>query len=142
VHEALAAAEVLESGGISIGLFDVPSTDKQLLLRLYDTGKPVFIAEQNNGYIWSEYRRVLFREKKEISTQNLIPINTLDEQGNPGFIHSAAYSELLEQFGLSAEQLAKTIRKRLQVQGSITIFISRSFASLNRRNADSICSRR
>jgi transketolase C-terminal domain/subunit len=113
VHEALAAAETLESSGISIAVIDMPSIDRDLLLRLSDTGKPVFVAEQNNGYIWSEYRRVLFRDKEQIDTRSLIPINTLDKTGNPRFIHSATYSELLEQFGLSPEQLAETIRSRL-----------------------------
>jgi transketolase N-terminal domain/subunit/transketolase C-terminal domain/subunit len=113
VHEALSAAEILESSGISIAVVDLPSIDRQLLLRLYDTGKPVFVAEQNNGYIWSEYRKVLFMEKKEINTERLIPINTLNGEGNPRFIHSATYPELLEQFGLSPAQLAETIRGRL-----------------------------
>lgn len=46
--------------------------------------------------IWSEYRRVFFQERKEINTQTLIPINTLDREDNPQFIHSATYTELLE----------------------------------------------
>ncbi len=56
---------------------------------------------------------MLFQERKEINTQTLIPINTLDREDNPQFIHSATYTELLEQFGLSPEQLAETIRSRL-----------------------------
>jgi transketolase C-terminal domain/subunit len=113
VHEALQAADILESSGIAIGVFDVPSIDRDLLLRLYNSGKPVFVAEQNNGYIWSEYRRVLFQERKETSPEKLFPINTLDAEGNPRFIHSATYAELLEQFGLSPQQLAESIRSRL-----------------------------
>ena len=111
VHEALAAAKQLEQDGMMVGVVDMPSIDEQLLLDLYDSGKMLLIAEQNNGYIWSEYRKVLFKSCKTIDTARLFPVNTLDKNGKPQFIHSATYSQLLHQFGLAPEQLAETIRK-------------------------------
>jgi transketolase len=113
VHEALEAARRLEESGLKAGVVDMPSIDKELLLDLYGSGKLIVVAEQNNGYIWSECRKLLFRTQETIDTLQLIPINTLDENGRPRFIHSATYPQLLEQFGLSPDQLAKAMRKNL-----------------------------
>jgi len=52
VHEALAAADLCGAGVV-----DMPSIDDQLLLELYDSGKALFFAEQNNGYIWQNFLR-------------------------------------------------------------------------------------
>jgi len=111
VHEALAAAKQLGQDGIMVGVVDMSSIDEQLLLDLYNSGKLIVIAEQNNGYIWSEYRKVLFKSDRTIDTTRLVPINTLDAHGKPQFIHSATYSQLLQQFGLAPEQLAERIAK-------------------------------
>lgn len=113
VHEALAAAELLEQRHIMAGVVDMPSIDTRLLLDLYASGKQIIIAEQNNGYIWSEYRKALFQAVDAIDTTRLLPINTLDRNGKAQFIHSATYFQLLHQFGLAPEQLADTIQKRL-----------------------------
>ncbi len=115
VHEALAAAGKLEESGVMVGVVDMPSIDEQLLLDLYESGKLIVVAEQNNGYIWSEYRKILFKSKETIDTTRLIPINTLDRNGQPQFIHSATYPQLLSQFGLAPDQLAETIKKRTKV---------------------------
>ena len=64
VFEALAAADLLAKSGIAAGVVDMPSIDEPLLLDLYDSGKWIFIAEQNNGFIWSHCQRVLFRERE------------------------------------------------------------------------------
>jgi transketolase len=113
VHEALTAAKKLEQDGIMVGVVDMPSIDEQLLLDLYNSEKLIIIAEQNNGYIWSEYRKVLFKSPKTIDTKRLMPINTLDKNGKPQFIHSATYSQLLHQFGLAPEQLVETVKDLL-----------------------------
>jgi len=113
VHEALVAAKELEQSTVMVGVVDMPSIDEKLLLDLYDSGKWIVITEHNNGYIWSEYRKVLFRHRKTIDTSRLVPINTLDKNGRPQFIHSATYSQLLNQFGLAPNQLAETVRRRL-----------------------------
>lgn len=110
VHEALAAAKILKQDGIMAGVVDMPSIDEQLLLHLYNSGKKIVVAEQNNGYIWSELRKLLFKSGLTIDTTRLIAINALDEQGRPKFIHSATYSQLLHQFGLAPEQMAATIK--------------------------------
>ena len=110
VHEALAAAKILKQDGIMAGVVDMPSIDEQLLLHLYNSGKKIVVAEQNNGYIWSEFQKLLFTSGLTIDTTRLIAINALDEQGRPKFIHSATYSQLLNQFGLAPEQLAETIK--------------------------------
>lgn len=111
VHEALAAAKELGKSGIVAGVVDMPSIDERLLLDLYDSGKLIVIAEQNNGYIWSEYRKLLVKSKKTIDTSRTIAINTLDNNGRPQFIHSATYSQLLSRFGLAPSQLAEMIRQ-------------------------------
>jgi hypothetical protein len=80
---------------------------------LYDSGKKIFIAEQNNGYLYSQIKDVLFKAKKSIDTEKIYAINVLDSELKPQFIHSATYTQLLHQFGLSPEQLAETIKKNL-----------------------------
>ncbi len=113
VHEALAVAKQLEQDGIMIGVVDMPSIDEQLMLDLYNSVKIILIAEQNNGYIWSEYRKVLFKSNQTIDTTRLVPINALDQDGKPQFIHSATYSQLLRRFGLAPDQLAETVKNLL-----------------------------
>lgn len=113
VHEALAAAKEIEKSGILVGVVDMPSIDEELLINLYDSGKLIIIAEQNNGYIWSHCREALFRSKKVIDPSRIIPINALDKNGRPQFIHSATYPQLLEQFGLAPHQMAVKIKKIL-----------------------------
>ncbi len=113
VHEALATARELEQSGIRVGVVDMPSIDEPLLFNLHDSGKLVIIAEQNNGYIWSEYRKALFKAKETIDTTRVVPINALDSAGRPQFIHSATYPQLLHRFGLAPGQIAATIRQRI-----------------------------
>jgi len=113
VFEALGAADLLAKSGIAAGVVDMPSVDEAMLLDLYDSGKKIFVAEQNNGFIWSHFQRVLFRGRKNIDSGRLIAINTLAENGKPQFIHSATYGELLDQFGLAPEQMAEKIKKAI-----------------------------
>ena len=113
VYEALAAAGELEKSGVKVGVVDMPSIDEKLLLELYRSGKLLVVAEHNNGYIWAEYQKTLFKSKETVDTARLLPINGLDANGRPQFIHSATYQELLQQFGLSPGQLAETIKQKL-----------------------------
>ena len=87
----------------------MPSIDETLLLELYDSGKPVIVAEQNNGYIFSEYRRLLFMQGDTIDPTRLKAVNTLDGQGQLQFIHSGTYAQLIEKFGLAPDQLAGAV---------------------------------
>jgi transketolase len=113
VHEALAASKELEKSGVKAGVVDMPSIDEKFLIDLYDSRKLILIAEQNNGFIWSCYREILFKSKKTVDTGRLVPINCLDQNGWPQFIHSATYAQLIEQFGLAPHQLAETIKSRI-----------------------------
>jgi transketolase N-terminal domain/subunit/transketolase C-terminal domain/subunit len=111
VHEALGAARLLEEIGIKIMIVDMPSVDETLMIELYETGKPVFVAEQNNGYIWREYQKALFKHSKPIDPTRLIGINTLNRDGKSQFIHSGMYEQLVDHFGLSPTKLAKFIKR-------------------------------
>ncbi|HWC95939.1 MAG TPA: transketolase C-terminal domain-containing protein [Candidatus Sulfopaludibacter sp.] len=114
VYEALAAADACAAAGLGVGVVDMPSIDEELLLRLYDSKKVLFLAEQNNGYIWQSLVKLLYhRRKRECSMERVVAINTLDADGKPRFIHSGTYEELLAAFGLASFQLAETIRTRL-----------------------------
>jgi hypothetical protein len=95
----------------------MPSIDEDLLFSLYRSGKTLLFAEQNNGYIWQNFLKVLYRCGGEISaaTARVFTVNTLDRVGKPQFIHSATYEELIEVFGLSAAALARTIQDALKV---------------------------
>ncbi|MGH9352767.1 MAG: hypothetical protein ACRD2G_11505 [Terriglobia bacterium] len=91
----------------------MPSIDEKLLLQLRESGKLLCIAEQNNGYIWQNYLKVLFRNRKPFGWDGghrVVTLNTLTAQGRPQFIHSGTYEELIDAFGLSAQKIAATLR--------------------------------
>lgn len=110
VHEALQTARTLEGSGVRVGVVDMPSMDAELIMKLYESGKPVVIEEQNNGFIWAQAQSVFLRSRRTVDTRMLTAINTLDESGRPRFIHSATYPQLLKAFGLDSEQLAARVR--------------------------------
>jgi len=103
VHEALGAASIAQ-----LGVVDMPSIDDALLLKLYDSGKQLVFAEQNNGFIWQSFLKVLYRSRRTIDMSRIACINTLDENGKAQFIYSGTYEELVAAFGLTAEAIAKT----------------------------------
>ncbi len=109
VHEALAAAERCADAGVPVRVVDMPSIDEDLLVDLYRWGKPLFIAEQNNGFIWQNFLKVLYRMRGEhgVDRAQVIAVNTLDSDGRPQFIHSGTYEELVEAFGLSGERASR-----------------------------------
>lgn len=112
VHEALTASTQAAAEGVSIGVVDMPSVDEDLLLRLYDSGKLLCFAEQNNGYLWQNFLKVLYRRRKSCDWNRIMTVNTLDVNGKPQFIHSGTYEELLNAFGLSPAQLIQALMKR------------------------------
>jgi len=85
--------------------------DEELLADLASSKKLVLFAEQNNGFLWQNYARVILRRR--YGAGRAIAVNALDAAGRPQFIHSALYEELLEAFGLSAAHLADVIMKGL-----------------------------
>jgi transketolase len=117
VHEAVAAADICAKKGINVMVVDMPSIDSDLLMSLYETGLPVIFAEQNNGYIWQNFLKVLYRHRLQARLDKLDrvqTINTLDADGDKQFIHSATYEELIEVFGLSSTALAAAIEKAVE----------------------------
>ena len=111
VHEALAAADLLPG----LGVVDMPSIDGELLLRLYDSGRLIAFAEQNNGYIWQNFLKVLSRRRSVVcGAERIMTVNTLSADGRAQFIHSATYEELIDVYGLSGPKLAARVRQRLE----------------------------
>jgi len=114
VHEALAAAAECQKRGLRAGVVDMPSIDEGLLLELYDSGKLLCFAEQNNGYLWRNFQTVLFRRRSAIEPGRAFAVNTLDPDGKPRFIHSGTYGQLISAFGLAPSQLALAIARRFE----------------------------
>jgi transketolase len=112
VHEALAAAKRCSENGVQLRVVDMHSIDEAMLLDLYRSGLPIYIAEQNNGYIWQNFLKVLYRHRNDLDSTQLgqvHAINTLNAEGQPQFIHSGTYEQLLAAFHLAPAQLAETI---------------------------------
>jgi transketolase C-terminal domain/subunit len=116
VHEALAAADLCERQGIAVRVIDMPSVDEELLLQLYLSDKPLIFAEQNNGYLWQNFLKVLYRNR-EVATlaglNRVVTINTLSVEGKPQFIHSATYEELVDAFNLTPIAILTAVRKAI-----------------------------
>jgi len=113
VHEALAAADLCAKEGLAVRVVDMPSVDDDLLLQLYATGKPLIFAEQNNGYLWQNFLKVLYRNRATTGLESFSrvqTINTLNGEGKPQFIHSATYEELVAAFGLTPSAIADAVR--------------------------------
>jgi transketolase len=113
VYEALDAAKKLEAEGITINVMDMPSIDEDAILKLYQSGTTIFIAEQNNGYLWSHFRRVLFENETNINTQKLIPLNTTTK-GGLHYIHSGTYTELAAHYGLDGAHITERILQAIK----------------------------
>ena len=111
VHEALAAADLCAQIGVTATVVDMPSVDEGLLLELYNAGKVMLFAEQNNGYLWQSFLKVIYRNRKVAtgSLQQVMTVNTLNAEGKPQFIHSATYEELIEAYRLTPAHIAKAV---------------------------------
>jgi transketolase len=117
VHEALAAAAKCGAAGIPVGVVDMPSIDEKLLLELYNSGQLLILAEQNNGYIWQNFLKVLYRNRGKVKAdgwERIVTINTLKSDGQPQFIHSGTYEELIAAFHLTPDAIAHTIEERVK----------------------------
>jgi len=115
VYEALDAAQKLEAEGIVINVVDMPTIDEDVIVELYQSGRTIFIAEQNNGYLWSHFKRVLFEQETNINTQKLIPINTTTK-GGLHYIHSGTYAELAAHYSLDGASLTERISQALKTK--------------------------
>ena len=117
VHEALAAADLCAKQGVPVMVVDMPSVDEELLMKLYQSGLPMFFAEQNNGYLWQNFLKALYRHRGELGPERLDrvhTINTLDANGGKQFLHSATYEELVEVFGLTPAAIADAVERTLK----------------------------
>ncbi|VBB39229.1 Transketolase, N-terminal subunit [uncultured Spirochaetota bacterium] len=108
VHEALAAARLLNGKGIAVAVYDMASIDKDLLADLCARQGLVVIAEQNNGYIFENARKSCY-EIGNRRNATIVPLNLLDSEGNYRFIHSATYKELIENYNIDAVSIANKI---------------------------------
>jgi transketolase C-terminal domain/subunit len=116
VHECLAAAALCERGGVNVRVVDMPSIDQELLGELFNSGMLLVFAEQNNGYIWENFLKVMYAGRSQMRLEhlrNVATINVLDANGRPRFIHSGTYEELIDAFGLSPAAIARTVGDRL-----------------------------
>jgi transketolase len=112
VHEAIAAAAQCAAAGIPVGVVDMPSIDEELLLELYSSGQLLLLAEQNNGYIWQNFLKVLYRKRVRVKPDGwgkIVTLNTLKRDGQPQFIHSGTYEELIAAFDLTPDAIARTV---------------------------------
>jgi len=115
VYEALKAAEILEREGMKTAVIDMPTFDPALMLDVYRGGKPVILAEQNNGYLLKMTQELLLRGNAAALGRAgmIIPINCRNDRGERRYVHSATYQQLLDRFGLSPEKLAETVKRSL-----------------------------
>jgi transketolase len=112
VHEAMAAAAQCAAAGMPVGVVDMPSIDEDLLLELCNSGQLLLLAEQNNGYIWQNLLKILYRNRGRMKAggwERIVTLNTLKSDGQPQFIHSGTYEELIAAFGLTPDAIARTI---------------------------------
>ncbi len=109
VHEALVASAKAAEQGLSIGVVDMPSIDEDLLLTLYNSGKLLCFAEQNNGYLLQNFLKILYRRKVACDWDRVMAVNALDANGKPQYIHSGTYEELIEAFKLTPAHLVDAI---------------------------------
>lgn len=114
VHEALAAAKLLEQENVDVGVVDMPSIDEEMLMDIYKSGKLMIFAEQNNGYIYKKFREVAFRKAEIISTDRIYAINTSSDCGEKHFIHSGTYAQLVDKYKLSSEKLKQEVLNIVQ----------------------------
>jgi transketolase len=110
VHEALEAARLLAKEAIPVRVVDLPSPESPALVELYESGLPLVIAEQNNGFIWHRLLKALGSRHQDFDASRIYSVNGLDGDGNAQFIHSGTYDELVDHFGLSATKLAATVK--------------------------------
>ena len=116
VHEAVAAARECAGRGVTAAAIDMPSIDAGLLTELCSTGKPVCLAEQNNGYILQNLQRVAYERRHDGQDllRRVVAINTLGPGGRPQFIHSGTYEELIEAFKLTPAHIAGAVAAALE----------------------------
>lgn len=110
VTEALAAAELLHSEGIEVSIVDMPSYDGDLLKELAAGGSVLLFAEQNNGALFDRFSHDLLSHKFMCDTKKVMHLNTRDKEDRLQFIQSGTYDQLISELGLTAQDIARTVR--------------------------------
>jgi len=116
VHEAIGASAKSAASGLHVGVVDMPSVDEALLVQLFQSGRLLVFAEQNNGYLWQSALKVNYRHRGQlgpVALDRVLTVNTLDQGGRPWFVHSATYEELVAKYGLTPDALAETIARQI-----------------------------
>lgn len=113
VHECLEASDMLAEENISIDVIDMPSIDEKMIEDLVASDHMIIVAEQNNGYIIDNIRKILFTGNRSIDTTQIIGINTTSKDGLH-YIHSGTYVELAAHYGLDAASIAATVQSILK----------------------------
>lgn len=113
IYEAMAAADLLKEKGIGLKVVDMPSVDEAMLIKLYKSGLPIILAEQNNGYLAAKTPKILMRAGLTIDPAQITTVNMLGKDGQPQFVHSGTYGQLTKAFGLSGGQLAELAETKL-----------------------------
>jgi transketolase len=110
VHQSLEAATLLAADGLAVGVIDmhtIKPLDTELLDEVFETSGLVVTVEEHNimgglGSAVAEYKSQL----RHAPPQLILGVSDF-------FPHAGDYSFLLEQAGLTAPQLATSIRNRL-----------------------------
>jgi transketolase len=112
VHEALAAAQICSQRGIEVGVVDMPSLDEDLFMEICNSGQMIVFPEQNNGYLWQNFLKILYRHREHAPAdvlKRVLTINALNAEQKPQFIHSATYDQLTAAFGLAPAAIADAV---------------------------------
>lgn len=107
VHECLEASEILAKKNIAADVIDMSSIDKEMITDLVAGDGYIIVAEQNNGYIIDNIRKILFEGNQLINPSKIVSINTTSK-GGLHYIHSGTYKELAAHYGLDAASIAGT----------------------------------
>jgi transketolase len=107
VYESIQASELLLGKDLKVDVIDMPSVDKDEIIRLRNSARPVYIVEQNNGYLWSATLEILATQNV-FDTRSIVPLN-LTKGGEKSYIHSGTYDELAAHYGVDAKGIVNTI---------------------------------
>lgn len=107
VHECLEASEILAQKNIAADVIDMSSIDKEMITDLVAGDGNIIVAEQNNGYIIDNIRKILFEGSQSINPSKIVSINATSK-GGLHYIHSGTYKELAAHYGLDAASIAGT----------------------------------
>ena len=113
VHECLEASDILAEKNIAVDVIDMPSIDEKIVQEIVAGDSTIIVAEQNNGFIIDNIRKILFAGNRSIDPSKIIAINTTSN-GGLHYIHSGTYEELAAHYGLDAASIAATAQSILK----------------------------